>query len=141
MALSDCIRYKEGWKVKFAMKKNGFSLVEVVASFVIVGLAIIGVMQMFAMDAFTSVLREDSLAVVNLMRQKVEELKFKPFKEDVTDVSGTSSTGFEDYVFTVEQINEWEGNPFLKKIEVTATWNSFKGTQRQEEVSFLKADY
>jgi prepilin-type N-terminal cleavage/methylation domain-containing protein len=123
------------------MRKNGFTLVEVMASFVILAVAMVGILQMASLDAYLGGYEEESASAVSLMRRKVEELRLKDFTTDVSDAVGSTYTGFDQYVFTVGQDVNWSGNPYLKRVTATETWNDQHGQARHETVNFLVADY
>jgi len=122
------------------MKKQGFSLFEVLASFVIVGVALVGVMKMFSMASTVGVFKKDAIMVSNLMQRKIEEIKCKKFSVDVSE-SGTVYAGFPSHSFDVTQTINYLSNPFLKRVSVTVLWNDPSGIVQQETIPFFVADH
>ncbi len=119
--------------------KQGFTLIEVVASLVIVGIALVAILRMFSFGSRSNISNQDRVIACNLLQRKVEEIKCKDFSTDVTE-SGISYTNFSDYTLNVSQITPYNANSYLKRVDVDVNWANPLGSQ-SETMSTLVADY
>ena len=122
------------------MTKRGFTLVEVVSSFIIVGLALVGVMRLFSMGSKTNPIKTDSLIVRNLVQSKIEEIRCKNYS-DVVAEAAAACPGYPLYTCQVD-VELYDNPPLdLKKVDVIVSWTLMSGGTHQEKITTLVADY
>ncbi len=119
---------------------RGFSFVEVIAAVVILEVLTLSVLQMYSFGKRTSAIVQEDLILANLFQWKIEDIKGRKFTNDVSG-SGQSVTGFTGYQFDVVQTVPYQGNTYLKKVDVTCRWISAMGNPKQQTMSFLVADH
>jgi len=103
---------------------KGFTLVEVIASLIIVSVSMLSVMRFYRLLNLNHLVRYHSVIGGNLLQRKMEEIiseKRTDFDETIVDTSGTAYIGYPDYIFEVREF-PWKANPYLKMIEVKGIW-------------------
>ena len=120
-------------------QRHGFSLVEVMAAVVVVGVMAASVMNMYSFGGRANLIAQQQLALTGLFTYKVEEIKCQAFAKDVT-VAGQVISSFPNYLIDVTQTTPYLSNTYLKKIDVTCRYTSLFGTSKIEKVSFLVAN-
>jgi len=124
------------WIVKkhrgYSRCPGAFTLVEVVASVLLVGLAIVASLRLFIMLMQLQGNNQSKFIAANLLQAKMEEIKARGFGVDVSE-SGTSYNDYEDYRFDVIEENPYSETSAeglqLKKVIVTLDWDTPQGTQ------------
>lgn len=118
------------------ISQYGFTLVEVAAAVVVLGVMSVSVMTMYSFGARANLVAQQQLTLASLLQHKIEEMKCRPFATDVTETDKIVAT-FDDYRFDVVQTVPYLSNPDLKNISVTCRYSTVFGTSKIETVSFL----
>lgn len=122
------------------MQKKGFSLIEVVASFAIVGISMVALVKMLSLANANTTLNQKRVVAANLLQRKIEEIKCKSFGKDVTE-SNFSYTGFPDYRLSVTESVNYLSLADLKRVDVAINWATAIGISHQEAISTLIANH
>ena len=120
-------------------KKSGFSLVEVVCSFIVVGVSLVAILGTFFLGTKGNTFKERQMVACDLLQRKVEEIKCKKFATPVAETN-TNYTDFPDYHFDVTELVGYDSNPYLKKVTVIVGWENPFGVSQQESLIFLVSD-
>jgi len=107
---------------------------------VIISVAILALMRMFAVLTHTIAYRQQVIMASGLAQRKMEEIlaiKKSNFEAFITDNLGSSYTGYEDYVLYVYETPNWKGFNELKKIDVVIKWPYPGGGTSSETISAL----
>lgn len=118
------------------MKKKGFTLIEVVASLIIVGVALVAILGMFSISSRTSKLSEERVAAYNLLQRKMEEVKAKDFAS-IASAPNESYSGFSDYTLNTTVTNP---STYLKEVEVKIQWAVPLGGTNEETITTKMTD-
>ena len=119
--------------------QKGFTLIEVVGAVVIVGLAITAILGMFSISNKSRAANTKKFIAYNLLQRKIEETKLIGFAETINE-NIPNPYGIQGYTLTVaRQPPPYNGNSFLKKVDVTITWSSPFGGTQSETISTLIA--
>lgn len=121
-------------------KQNGFSLIEVVASMVIVGVTVVAVMNMFSAVVKSSEENKNRLIAYTLLHQKAEEIKAKDFNAITADTG--SFPGFTGFNYLVNVTYPFDPNSdgvSMKKVVIQVGWQSSFGGAMTESIYFIKA--
>ncbi|HLF17543.1 MAG TPA: prepilin-type N-terminal cleavage/methylation domain-containing protein [Candidatus Omnitrophota bacterium] len=121
------------------MKRGGFTLVEVMAAMVIVGVAFVSILGMYTVGIRISRQNRQKTEAYNLLTRKLEEIKPANFATNVNQ-AGFQYSGFPQYTLGVTQTAPFLGNPNLKRIEVGVSWNNSFGNLQAETIITLKAN-
>ena len=125
------------------MLPQGFTLIEVMSAMVIIAVAILALMRMFAVLTHTLSYREHAIIASSLAQRKMEEvraIKKNNFEASVND-PGSTYAGYEDYMLYVSETPSWKGFSYLKKIDVQVKWPYPGGGTSSETISTLVASY
>ena len=118
-------------------KKNGFSLIEIVATLVILGITLVAIISLFSYGTRTMSLNKQRVIAYMLLQRKFEELKSDTFN-NVNAESGILYSTFPDYSFDVAVQPAYGGNPYLKKVDISISWtNNFGGTSTNTIATFI----
>ena len=124
------------------MRRRGFTLVEVAASMVFIGITLVAILKMVSMANLSQSYKKDSLIASNLLQRKMEEIrsiKKNNFSAVVADAVGSAYAGYPGYILYVAESTNWKGNGYLTKIDVSIKW---PGTNSpRETVSAVLANY
>lgn len=120
-------------------KIKGFSLIELLATVVIIGVMAVSVMNLYSFGSGMNFLVEEDLSVANLLQYKIEEIRCQPFAKDIT-VTDQVITGFGKYKLSTTQTVPYLGNPYLKKVHVSCFYPSGVGVNKTEQIDFLIAN-
>lgn len=131
------------------MKEKAFTLIEVVASLVIVGIALVAMLGMFSLGSRSNVFNQDRVIACNLLQRKLEEVKCKTFGNiNSNDDDEVITVNTSAYTLNVEvdplkvDLTDFAGaDPPLKRVTVTVSWATPSGGSKTETVSTLIADY
>lgn len=115
------------------MKKDGFSLIEVLCSIVVVSVALVTTLGTFNMINQHYVLHQDRLMSSVLLQRKIEEIKCKNFDDVLTEGYPVTYPGYEDYPLYVEVLDSFDSDPELKKVEAFIYWGADSATRRGQE--------
>lgn len=123
--------------------RDGFSIIEVVASFSIIGIGFTALLFMFGTAGKSSALSQERVIAANLIQFKIEEIKCKPYSTNVTE-TGAAYTGFSEYLIDVTEAPHDPDSQglALKKVVVTIRWNSaLGGAMLSDRIPFLIAEH
>jgi prepilin-type N-terminal cleavage/methylation domain-containing protein len=120
--------------------KKGFTLIEVICSMFILGLALVALQQMVSTGFKTSTIIEDRLIAYNLLERKMESLHGIPFAS-LADESRGYLSDFTDYEMEVDVTNPIDGDSNLTEIQITIYWTSALNQEISETVSTYRANY
>lgn len=120
------------------MKKNGFTLLEILIAFVLFTLGVVVIAGLFGSGLLSSSDAENTIIAMNLAQRKMEEIRNLSFAEiapeakaDVDiDVDGDEVNDFPGIQWQVE-VEDPQGDPTaddLKRVIVTVYW-TFKGDE------------
>jgi type II secretory pathway pseudopilin PulG len=112
-------------------REEAFTLIEVVASLIIIGVALVAILGMFYVGSKTGKMNEDRLIAYNLLQRKMEEVRAKSF----TNIAGAINqnySGFTDYTLDTTVTNISSN---LKKVEVSVEWLDVFGRTRVETIA------
>jgi prepilin-type N-terminal cleavage/methylation domain-containing protein len=121
------------------MKNRGFSLMEVLASMAIVGIALVAIMLAFSLGGREVVTRREELIALNVMRGKMEEIKCKKFS-DVIDQSAVPCTELPSCLYQVVTVPAGPPLVTLKKVELSLQWLSADGSTQSRKLTTLVGD-
>ena len=119
---------------------RGFTLIEVVSSIIIIGLALVATLSMFSIGSRSNALIQQKVIAYNLLQRKLEEASTKPFSTDVGESSVTYS-GYSDYSLDLTQTDSYLSNSKLKRLVASISWTNPYGKSQTETISMLVADY
>jgi len=123
---------------------NGFTLVEVISSIVVMALSVLALMRLFSILAESVAYRQHSVMASNLAQRKMEEVKAikkNDFNATVIDLAGSSYSGFPQYTLYVWEAPNYLTFAYLKRIDVTVSWGHSSGGTSSETISTVIADY
>ena len=123
------------------MRKNGFSLIEAIASIVVVGVTIVAILNMFRTVTKSSTENRQRLIAYNLLHQKAEETKAKDFNAITTDTG--SFAGFPGFTYLVNVTYPYDPNSegvSMKRVAVQVGWQSSFGAAVTQSIYFIKAE-
>ena len=120
-------------------RRRGFSLVEILATVVILGAMAVSTLQMYSFGTRTNGIVEEELMADNLLQYKVEEAKCKPFAKNLTAVAQVVAP-YTKYSFDITQNIPYLGNLYLKKVTVTCKYTSLLGMSKMKTIVFLVAN-
>lgn len=121
------------------MRNRGFSLVEVVASLVVMSIAMVAILGLFSYTNHYNAYKKERLIASNLLRRKIEELQCYDFTYNLNTLFGAYSE-YPTYDLFVMETTNYASNPNLKKVEVTVAWPSVYWGAQSEAVLFLVSD-
>jgi Tfp pilus assembly protein PilV len=113
----------------------GFTIIEVVCSIFVLGLALVSIIGMFSMGNNIGIFTEEKLIAFTLLEEKMEELKSTSF-DDLEAESRTTIFDFPDYEIEVN-ITDVNSNPNLKDIRVTIYWTGVFNKEMNEMLATL----
>lgn len=123
---------------------EGFTLIEVISSIVVIALSVLALLRMFSVLAEALSYRQHAVMASNLVQRKMEEVKCikkNDFNASVTDSSGSSYSGYPDYTLFVWEANQYLTHDYLKRIDVTVEWGHSSGKTSSETISTVVANY
>ncbi len=108
------------------MKRQGFTLIEVLAAIVIVAVGLVSILTLFSYGNRATRLQQDRLLAVGVLRRAMEVAKAKDFGEDVTVPAGSDYDPDYPPAFTYSVTEDTIfGDPLdLKRIDVTVEWTT-----------------
>lgn len=107
-----------------ALRQKGFSLVEVIATLMLLGVSLVAVSSLFSMGNQMAAVDQGTHVVCGLLQRKMEEARSRPFDDDVSE-TGVYYTGYAGYNIDVTQDVDYLGytdDGKLKRITVTVGW-------------------
>ena len=115
--------------MKFIKKERGFTLIEVVASIVIIGIVLISFSQLFIQSNKTAAYNNEKLVTINLADAMLVKLKAESFTKDtsITDVNKY----FED---NSEPENSMKNPPLAIKMNNKTYAVSYEASQNNAEL-------
>lgn len=131
------------------MKERGFTLIEVVASLVIVGISLVAILGMFSIGSRSSAFNQDNVVACSLLQRKLEEVKCKGFDDiNSNDDDEVITVNNSTYTLNVEvdsldvDLTDFVGeNPPLKRVRASVTWATLFGNSRTETLYTLIANH
>lgn len=120
--------------------KKGFTLIEVICSIFILGLALVALQQMVSTGFKSSTVIEDRLIAYNLLERKMESLQQAAFV-GLADETRVEISGFTDYDMAVDVTNPVGGDSNLTQIQITIYWTNALNQEMSETVSTYRANY
>lgn len=112
---------------------RGFTLLEILATLIILTLGIVAIAQVFNVGLISSVDVEDTTIAMNLTQKRIEEFKNLDFDAGIVDETKANVTGFSGFQREVE-VDEVETD--LKEVTVTTYW-----TYKSSELSTSLVTY
>lgn len=76
-------------------KESGFTLIEVVASIVIITIILLSFSQLFIQSNKTAAYNNEKLVAINMAEAELERLKMSPFSEHLPQIDSTKVYNFE----------------------------------------------
>ncbi|MBN1527000.1 MAG: prepilin-type N-terminal cleavage/methylation domain-containing protein [Candidatus Omnitrophica bacterium] len=130
-------------RVRWGMRRRGFSLVEALLAAIILGVSLIALGAVFY-DQFAIINRAREMTIATLCAQEeIEQVRGMPFDDIVNLSSSFTATGFaylDDPAGTVTVSNSYGDD--IKKISVTVSWkNSLSGTTLTRSMATLVSRY
>jgi len=131
---------------KFLILKDrshqGFSLLEVLLTVVLLTVGSIALMRALSLGVFADTLIENNVIALNLAREKMEEIQNESVFSSIVDENrnsneaglGTFSQGYD------REVNVTDIASDLKQIEVSVFW-TVKGQEISLDLASYKADY
>lgn len=123
------------------MTRKGFTLIEVIAAIVIVGVGLVSVIETFLMGNKMITLREERTVVAHLLQGTMEEVKAKGYAADVSHSGECSELSAcaescarmltENCKYTIKK-EDYDAGLQLKKIDLAISWEP-RGWEPQEE--------
>jgi len=113
--------------------KKGFTLIEIVATLVILGITLVSIVSLFSYGTRAMTLNKQNTIATMLLQKKYEELKSTKF-DNIINVSGATYSTFPDYSIDINVQSSYGGNPFLKKVEIRITWLSNFGSNISKSI-------
>lgn len=117
------------------MKKNAFTLLEVLVATIIFVVGVVALMQAFSRGIYASSDVEDTGIAVNIAQGKMEEISNMNFA-DIVSSGPTQDANFPR--FSVRVAAATGNNPM--QVDVTVSWNT-KGGQASVVLTTLASDY
>lgn len=107
----------------YLKNRDGMSLIEVMAAFVIIGVITVPLIKMFlAGSVYTTIARKD-LTAVFLAQEKLEEVKSKPYNEvnteELVSHQPIQITNKYDGIFSYKVVVTEDNGQYLKTVAVT----------------------
>jgi prepilin-type N-terminal cleavage/methylation domain-containing protein len=121
-------------------QSKGFTLIEVVASLVLISTFFVAILGVFQAGMRINQVNQERIIAYNLMQRKLEEIKTYDFIVNVDDLAGSPFASFPGYILKVRQVVPHAGNPMLKKVVVDIEWASYAGGNSSDSITFLIAD-
>ena len=118
------------------MRRGGFTLVEVVASLLLASVTLVAVLNLIVTNMKSGQINNQRLAAFSLLIEKLEDARAKGFSAFVADAGNVGG-----YSYVVVETFSYLGNAYLKKVDVSVSWNTPAGANQSETVSTLLADY
>jgi prepilin-type N-terminal cleavage/methylation domain-containing protein len=120
-------------------EQNGFTLIEVMAAVVVLGLLVVPVFSMISGGLASSSIAADKTTAVSLTQEKLEMLKAKEFhdlKSNLMPVIENPVDGFSGFIRTTK-ISDVSSNLLI--IDVTVVWKNgdFNATVLRTQGDFL----
>ena len=122
------------------MKKDAFTIVEVLAAIVVVGLSLVAVMSMISMGHAQNQLDKERLIAADLLVRKMEEIKSIGFANAANQTNFTYS-GYSNFPLDVTITANYSGNANLMKVDTTVRWMNIYNISESHQVSTLLANY
>lgn len=115
------------------MKKNhsGFTLVEIAASLVIIGVALVSILGMFYVGSKAGRLSEERTIACNLLERKMEEIISRSFA-DIAEASGETYPDFPGYALDTSVTAL---SATMKEVTVSIRWPGAAGGTNRETVT------
>lgn len=120
--------------------KKGFTLIEVICSIFILGLALVALQQMVSTGFKSSNIIEDRLIADNLLERKMESLQQAAFV-GLADETRAEISDFTGYDMEVDATNPVDGDSNLTQIQITIYWTNALNQEMSETVSTYRANY
>lgn len=132
---------ESNFKERVARLKSltGFTLIEVLCSVFILGLALVSILAAFSMGAKASAFTEEKLIAYTLLEEKMEELEASEFSE-LADEARAEVLGFSGYDIAVA-VTDVGSNTDLKEVQVTIYWTGPFGQEISETFTTLIANH
>lgn len=111
--------------------RSSFTLVEIAASLVILGVALVSILGMFYVGSKASRLSEERTIAYNLLQRKMEEVISKIF----ADIAGASDETYPDFPNYTLDTSVTDLSATMKEITVSIRWPSATGGTNQETIT------
>lgn len=111
--------FKGDFKMKILKEERGFSLIEVVASLVMITIVLLSFSQLFIQSNKTAAYNNEKLVAINMAEAELERLKMTPFIEYLPTINSSSLYNFK----TPQDIKKtlYSGNIYSLNINATQT--------------------
>ncbi len=117
------------------LNNRGITLIEVIVTVAIIGLALIPTMDIFVAGKRNSSVAGGETTAVNLAQEKLEDALNSDFNSLVSG-TGNFGAGFPGYHYEIESVAD---SSYLKRITVTVFYNIAGGVAREVTVSTYRA--
>lgn len=101
-------------------KERGFTLIEVVASLVIITIVLLSFSQLFIQSNKTAAYNNEKLVAINMAEAELERLKLMPFAEHLPPLGSTDPYKFETTSDIVKKLYS-DGDNYRLSIKATQT--------------------
>lgn len=99
--------------------ESGYSLIEVLAAVAIIGIAVIPLMGLFSAGLYSTAEAYYSTIAVNLAQAKIDELRYGPYGQVISESRAAVGADYPGFYRTVEVVDE---SPRLKRVTVTVDY-------------------
>ncbi|MBD8034550.1 MULTISPECIES: type IV pilus modification PilV family protein [Solibacillus] len=106
--------------MKVLKKEEGFTLIEVVSSIVIITIVLLSFSQLFIQSNKTAAYNNEKLVAINMAEAELERLKLMPFAEYLPSIDSTKLYNFET-ISDIEKKLYSDGDNYRLNIKATQT--------------------
>ncbi len=123
------------------LSHKGFSLIELMVAVAILGMAIFGIFNAYSVGFMGMVDARNVTVATNYAREKMEEIKNKPFGDDITEETGDiTGTKFEREV-SVYKIEDDDEIIVGKEVTTIVIWYDRNNVKKEVKLDTLIYDY